>query len=646
MESSELCNIEFIDLNGVEENEQLRIKNSLQQYDPSVQLPWIKNQKKFIGKQVQKRKEKVQCSVSTHHNTYIQHPMITQPIFYNHQQPPVVVQPILPYAPNIVYYTTNAMSPVSASYPQQVFIPQSTYSPQAATYTYPIAISQKHNAEDQQKENNITEEEEQEPPKEEVKENGIPENVPEELPKVVNGNENVVKTASPGSGNKSWASLFSTNKPNAVTTTTSENTTKNNDDKSGNKDLNNSMLCPIKYPRKAQPFVDPESFRLGEFLSSYTLDGRTISLEPRGLLNQSNYCYINSILQALAACPPLYNLLTDLSGNISPNENRKKTPVIDAMCCFMKEFKHLPPNMRKNSKKDTNIIIKTDTPFVPTWIFKLLNGNNSELIEGRQEDAEEFLGFLLNGLNDEMLELIKLVRNDQDKTETRISYEEDVEKEWKVMGPKNKGSITRRTEFGKTPISDIFGGLLKSKIHRAGELTTENVQPFFTLQLNIKKVKTVQEALEGLLNTHKLEGLTSSKTKEEIEAWQQVLLDELPAILVLHLKCFDYKANGCTKIIKSVEFPIDMKIDQKLLASKQQNQKERQYKLFAVVYHDGKEATKGHYVTDAFHVGYNCWLRYDDASVKTVQEEHVLKPQGSRVPYLLFYRRCDTIKGK
>lgn len=71
--------------------------------------------------------------------------------------------------------------------------------------------------------------------------------------------------------------------------------------------------------------------------------------------------------------------------------------------------------------------------------------------------------------------------------------------------------------------------------------------------------------------------------------------------------------------------------------------KERQYKLFAVVYHEGKEATKGHYVTDAYHVGYASWLRYDDASVKTVPEEHVLKPHGTRVPYLLFYRRSDAL---
>lgn len=63
--------------------------------------------------------------------------------------------------------------------------------------------------------------------------------------------------------------------------------------------------------------------------------------------------------------------------------------------------------------------------------------------------------------------------------------------EWQVMGPKNKGSITRRTEFNRTPISDIFGGLLRSRIHKTGEQDTDNIQPFFTLQLNIEVCKTI-----------------------------------------------------------------------------------------------------------------------------------------------------------
>lgn len=36
--------------------------------------------------------------------------------------------------------------------------------------------------------------------------------------------------------------------------------------------------------------------------------------------------------------------------------------------------------------------------------------------------------------------------------------------------------------------------------------------------------------------------------------------------------------------------------------------KQRIYKLFAVVYHEGVEAVKGHYLTDTFH-GQVGWIR-------------------------------------
>lgn len=46
------------------------------------------------------------------------------------------------------------------------------------------------------------------------------------------------------------------------------------------------------------------------------------------------------------------------------------------------------------------------------------------------------------------------------------------------------------------------------------------------------------------------------------------------------------------------------------MASKQKyTSKQRLYKLFAVVYHEGVEAVKGHYLTDTYH-GQAGWIRY------------------------------------
>lgn len=60
---------------------------------------------------------------------------------------------------------------------------------------------------------------------------------------------------------------------------------------------------------------------------------------------------------------------------------------------------------------------------------------------------------------------------------------------FQVIGTRNKGSVTRSADFGRTPVSDIFRGELRSRLQREGDHTTDVIhsfQPFFTLQLNIE----------------------------------------------------------------------------------------------------------------------------------------------------------------
>ncbi|XP_044760309.1 ubiquitin carboxyl-terminal hydrolase 10-like [Coccinella septempunctata] len=395
--------------------------------------------------------------------------------------------------------------------------------------------------------------------------------------------------------------------------------------------------------KKEEPTTNGELVTERKFLSNFEIDGKSANQQPRGLINRSNYCYINSILQALLACPPLCNLLIGLSKNLTEN-GQGLPPIIKNMCKFINKFEKLPDSYlnrisKRNKKKRGSFDFSCGDSIEASSIYTILNGTRSDsfLVEGRQEDAEEFLGLLLNGLKDEMMTIIKSC-----KTENKIEMNRDSE-DWKQMGPKNKGNITRKVRFDKTPISDIFGGLLCSKIHRTGDKSTENIQPFLTLQLNIRTAKTITEALEQLTIKNQLEGITSAKTNQKVEAWQQVLIEKLPAVLVLHLECFGYKWNGCTKIMKTMEFPIDLQVDSKILSGKPSSSSEKQYKLFAVVYHEGKEASKGHYVADAFHSGHHTWLRFDDAKVRSVSVESVLKPHGDRVPYLLFYKRGDIV---
>lgn len=84
---------------------------------------------------------------------------------------------------------------------------------------------------------------------------------------------------------------------------------------------------------------------------------------------------------------------------------------------FINEFQQAAPSWFKRNEKvkarkdsnDSSLDMLTGPPFEPTFIYKMLRKIRSEDSfheEGRQEDAEEFLSLLLNGLNDEMLEVL------------------------------------------------------------------------------------------------------------------------------------------------------------------------------------------------------------------------------------------------
>lgn len=143
----------------------------------------------------------------------------------------------------------------------------------------------------------------------------------------------------------------------------------------------------------------------------YKVDNKSISLRPRGLTNRSNYCYINAILQALLACPPFYNLMKSIPLDAPVYRFKTNTPTIDAVVELVREFSNLPNGSRLhrrdkggNKKEDVTFELVCDPSIEPTAIHKLWNSTRNDN-EGRQEDAEEFLGYVLNKLNDEMLEV-------------------------------------------------------------------------------------------------------------------------------------------------------------------------------------------------------------------------------------------------
>ncbi|KAG1952557.1 ubiquitin carboxyl-terminal hydrolase 10 isoform X3 [Pimephales promelas] len=426
---------------------------------------------------------------------------------------------------------------------------------------------------------------------------------------------------------------------------------------------------------------DPMAPKLAELIENVKLIHKPVSLQPRGLINKGNWCYINATLQALIACPPMYHLMKSIPLFSETQRPCTSTPMMDNFVRLVNEFSNMPvPSKAKQQAAGEKIMkdLRVGVAFEPTYIYKLLTLIKSSLSEkGRQEDAEEYLGFILNGLHEEMLALKRLISPQEDKAptpngpESQPGVEEDpAEKEegsddeWEQVGPRNKTSITRQADFIRTPITDIFGGHIRGKkkfiehpgaAHDAGSVVYQQsskesatLQPFFTLQLDIQseKIRTVQEALEILVARESVQGYTT-KSKQEIEISRRVTLEELPPVLVLHLKRFVFeKTGGCQKLVKNIDYPVDLEISKDLLSPGVRGKTfkgQRTYRLFAVVYHHGNSATGGHYTTDVFHIGLNGWLRIDDQTVKIINQHQVVKQTAERTAYLLYYRRLDLL---
>merc|ERR1719410_1859486 len=198
--------------------------------------------------------------------------------------------------------------------------------------------------------------------------------------------------------------------------------------------------------------VNTADIELGKFLKYYTLKHVSASLLPRGLLNRSNWCFVNAILQALLACPPFYNMMKSLSTVIHPlKQSKSKTPMLDSMVEFISEFSVLetqqmnkPQKKDKNRKKDD---IVTGISLEPMYVYNMLLNLEDEtfkVVDGRQEDAEEFLSCLLNGLSDEMSSKMKLVdETTENATDTEANNnndedESETDDDWKEVGAKGK----------------------------------------------------------------------------------------------------------------------------------------------------------------------------------------------------------------
>lgn len=270
------------------------------------------------------------------------------------------------------------------------------------------------------------------------------------------------------------------------------------------------------------------------------------------------------------------------------------------------------------------------------------------LQRGHQQDAEEFLGFLLEGLHDECAQVMQAVPQSDTSTaqisalptpSPSVSSKTNDGAEsgdiWLEVGPRQRPAITRSSGHSSvsSPITKIFSGQLRSELSVRGLKNSVTLEPYQPLQLDIGSpdVRNIVDALKGLTRPETLQGDFNSPHGKDVTATKTVFIESLPPVLILHLKRFQFDAegNGTVKIWKKVGYPLELEIPRDVLSRQKRNAIMAEgsglprYRLIAAVYHHGKNASGGHYTVDVRRQDGLEWIRIDDTVIRRVRSEDV-----------------------
>ncbi|WVQ76168.1 hypothetical protein IAR50_005824 [Cryptococcus sp. DSM 104548] len=497
---------------------------------------------------------------------------------------------------------------------------------------------------------------------------------------------------------KSWAALLQPSTPPSTSTTPSKPT-------SPSKAPASDASSPAQpTPQPAQPAAPKFSYagaasssipsphdELIKLLSEgVTIKGkkREAALVPRGLINTGNMCFANTILQVLVYCPPFTELFEEFGKRLKADLARK-TPLLEAMIVFLREFLVLPASADspkpKGKGKEIN---KQKEAFIPENVYDAMKENKrfDTMRRGHQEDAEEYLGFFLDTIHEEILYLLSRAQPPKptspaanEETEQPSSPAGEGVDGWLEVGKKQKTHVVRNTGSKDSAVSKLFGGKLRSVLHTPGQKDSVTVEPYQPLQLDIQapQITSINDALLALSTPEIVPGVWSASRQENVDATKTVYVEEWPRVLICHLKRFVYdaKEGGVVKRGKAVAYGSELVVPQEIKSPSKRSPTPTRYALFGVVYHHGSSASGGHYTVavskppappapipqsaipgqiPAQKKDERPWIHFDDEQVREVKEEEVVVSRDEveegkcglvggreKCAYLLFYRRVQ-----
>ncbi|KAJ7664783.1 hypothetical protein B0H14DRAFT_3696754, partial [Mycena olivaceomarginata] len=337
---------------------------------------------------------------------------------------------------------------------------------------------------------------------------------------------------------------------------------------------NHAVLCVLLSASTADPAAAaPKSFADASSASAappaMSEKTREECLTLRGLINTSNMCPANTVLQVLVYCALFLSLFARLhallgeaevdvvgmgAGGFNTNPSGGQDNGDGGRGALLREF--IASGKGKGKVSPAKEQEEEPEAFIPMHVYNALKGKKrfDGMRGGHQEDAEEFLGFFLE---EELSAIIaglsptssasaskRVAATPSADGTGRTVVEEreeeappEVEDGWLEVGGKNCTVVMRTVKSAQSPITRIFSGRFCSTLRAPGQKDSVIANNWRSLRLDIQRDGTIADAL-------------------------QILIDALPPILILHVKCFcyDMAVGGAVKVGKCVTFGPELEV--------------------------------------------------------------------------------------
>ncbi|XP_008688193.1 ubiquitin carboxyl-terminal hydrolase 2 isoform X1 [Ursus maritimus] len=329
-----------------------------------------------------------------------------------------------------------------------------------------------------------------------------------------------------------------------------------------------------------------------------------------GLRNLGNTCFMNSILQCLSNTRELrdYCLQRLYMRDLSHSSN--------VHTALMEEFAKLIQTIWTSSPNDV---------VSPSEFKTQIQRYAPRFVGYNQQDAQEFLRFLLDGLHNEVNRVTVRPKSNPENLD-HLPDDEKGRQMWR-----------KYLEREDSRIGDLFVGQLKSSLTctDCGYCSTV-FDPFWDLSLPIAKrgypEVTLMDCMRLFTKEDVLDGdekPTCCRCRARKRCIKKFSIQRFPKILVLHLKRFSESRIRTSKLTTFVNFPL-RDLDLREFAS--ENTNHAVYNLYAVSNHSGT-TMGGHYTAYCRSPVTGEWHTFNDSSVTPMSSSQVRTSDA----YLLFY---------